>query len=44
MRIDIGGGGKVTVAKPFLDLLHGDAVGQQQTGTAVAKIVIANFS
>ena len=35
MRIDIGGGGKVAVAKPFLDLLHGDAVGQQQTGTAV---------
>ena len=29
MRIDIGGGGKVAVAKPFLDLLHGDAVGQQ---------------
>ena len=43
MRIDIGGGGKVAVAKPFLDLLHGDAVGQQQTGTAVTKIVIANF-
>ena len=43
MRIDIGGGGKVAVAKPFLDLLHEDAVGQQQTGTAVTKIVIANF-
>ena len=43
MRIDIGGGGKVAVTEPFLDLLHGDAVGQQQTGTAVTKIVIANF-
>lgn len=43
MRIDIGGGGKVAVTVPFLDLLHGDAVGQQQTGTAVTKIVIANF-
>jgi len=43
MRIDIGCGGKVAVTEPFLDLLHGDAVGQQQTGTAVTKIVIANF-
>ena len=29
MRIDIGCGGKVAVTEPFLDLLHGDAVGQQ---------------
>ena len=43
MRLDIGGGGKVAVTEPFLDLLHGDAVGQQQTGAAVAKIMIANF-
>ena len=42
MRIDIGGGGKVAVTEPFLNLLHGDAVGQQQTGTAMTKIVIAN--
>lgn len=41
MRIDIGGGGKVAVTEPFLDLLHGDAVGQQQTGTAVPKLVEA---
>ena len=42
MRIDIGGSGKVAVTEPFLNLLHGDAVGQQQTGAAMTKIVIAN--
>ena len=35
MRIDIGGGGKVAVAKTFLDLLHGHVVGKQQRGAAV---------
>ena len=43
MRIDIGCGGKVAVTEPFLDLLHGDAVGQQQTGTAMTEIVIPNM-
>ena len=35
MRIDIGRGGNIAVTKPFLNLFHGDAVGQQQTGTAM---------
>lgn len=43
MRIDVGCSGNIAVAEPFLNLLHGDAVGQQQTGTAMTKIVIANF-
>ena len=35
VRVHIGRGGEVAVTQPFLDLLHGHAVGQQQAGTAV---------
>ena len=41
MRVHIGRGGEITVAQPFLDLLHGNAVGQQQAGTAVSQVVEA---
>ena len=33
--VDICRGGKVAVSQPFLNVLEGDAVGQQQAGTAV---------
>ena len=37
MRIDACRGGNVAVTEPFLDLLHADAVGVQETGTAVTE-------
>ena len=39
MSVDIGGGGEIAVSQPFLDLLHGYAVGKQQAGTTMAKIM-----
>lgn len=35
MGVDVGGGGKGGVPQPLLDLLHGDALTEQQAGTAV---------
>ena len=37
--VDVGRGGKVAVAQPFLNLLHGNAVGQQKAGAGVAQVV-----
>ena len=39
MGVDVGRGGDVAVAQPLLDLLHGHALLQQQTGAGVAQIV-----
>lgn len=39
MGVDVGGGGKGGVPQPLLDLLHGDALTEQQTGAAVAQIM-----
>ena len=39
MGIDIGGGGKGGVPQPLLNLLHGDALTEQQTGAAVAQVM-----
>ena len=33
--VDVGRGGKVAVAQPFLNLLHAHAVGQQEAGAGV---------
>lgn len=35
MGIDIGCGREIAVTEPFLDLLHGDAVGKQQRRAAM---------
>ena len=35
MGVDVRRGGKVAVAQPLLNVLEGNAVGQQQAGTAV---------
>ena len=35
MGVDVSGGGKSRVPQPLLDLLHGDALTEQQTGAAV---------
>ena len=35
MGVDVGGRAEVAVPQPLLDLLHGDAVFQQQAGAAV---------
>lgn len=35
MRIDVGGGGEIAVTQPFLNLLHGNAIGQEQAGAGV---------
>ena len=35
MGVDIRRGGKVAMSQPLLNVLEGDAVGQQQTGAAV---------
>lgn len=37
--VDIRRGGKVAVAQPLLNVLEGNAVGQQQAGTAVTQIM-----
>ena len=42
MGVDIRRGGKVAVPQPLLNVLEGDAVGQQQAGTAVTQIVKAH--
>ena len=42
MRVDVGGGADVAMSQPLLDLLHGDAVFEQQGRTAVAQIVQAD--
>ena len=39
MGIDISGRAEIRVAEPFLDLLQRHAVGQQQAGVAMAKIM-----
>ena len=39
MAVDVRRGGKVAVTQPFLDLLHGHVVGQQERGAAVPEIV-----
>ena len=35
MGVDVRRGGEVAVAQPLLNVFEGDAVGQQQAGTAV---------
>ena len=37
MGVDVRRGGKVAVPQPLLNVFEGDAVGQQQAGTAVPK-------
>ena len=37
--IYVGGGREVTVSKPFLDLLHGNAVGKKQRCAAMPEIM-----
>ena len=44
MGVDVGRGGDVAVAQPFLNLLHGHPLFQQQAGTGVAQIVEADMS
>ena len=39
MGIDVGRGGNIAVAQPFLNLLHLDAAAQQKAGAAVPRIV-----
>ena len=39
MGVDVGGRAEVAVPQPLLNLLHGDAVFQQQAGAAVAQTV-----
>ena len=39
MGVDVRRGGKVAVPQPLLNVFEGDAVGQQQAGTAVTQIV-----
>ena len=43
MGVDVRRGGDVAVAQPFLDLLHGYALLQQQAGAGVPQIVEPNF-
>ena len=42
MRVNIGRGGKVAVPEPFLNLLHGYAVGEKKRGAAMTQIMKAN--
>ena len=42
MRINVRGGADVAVPQPLLDLLHGDAVFEQQGRAAVPQIVQAD--
>ena len=40
--VDVGGRTEVAVPQPLLDLLHGDAVFQQQAGATMAQVVEAD--
>ena len=42
MGVDVRRGGKVAVPQPLLNVLEGNAVGQQQAGTAVSEVVKAH--
>ena len=42
MGVDVRRGGEVAMAQPLLNVLEGNAVGQQQAGTAVTQIVKAH--
>ena len=42
MGVDVRRGGEVAMAQPLLNVLEGDAIGQQQTGAAVTQIVKAH--
>ena len=42
MGVDVRRGGKVAVPQPLLNVFEGDAVGQQQAGTAVTQMVKAH--
>lgn len=44
MGVDVGSGREGAVAQPNLDLLHRNAVAQQQAGTGVTKIVEADLA
>lgn len=39
--VDVGRGGDIAVAQPFLNLLHGHALLEQQAGAGVTKLVEA---
>ena len=39
MCVDVGGGADIAVPQPLLDLLHGNAVFEQQRRAAVPQIV-----
>ena len=39
MGVDVRRGGKVAVSQPLLNMLEGNAVGQQQAGAAVSKLM-----
>lgn len=43
MGVDIRRSGEVAVSQPLLNILEGNAVGQQQAGAAVAQIVKAHL-
>lgn len=43
MAIDIRRGAHVAMSEPFLDLLHGHALGKKHRGAGVAKIVEADL-
>ena len=43
VAVDVCRGADVAVTKPFLDLLHGHVVGQQQRSAAVPEIVEADM-
>lgn len=44
MAVDIRRGADVAVTQPFLDLLHGHVVGQQQRSAAVPEIMKTNVT
>ena len=43
MAIDIRRGAHIAMSEPFLDLLHGHALGEEHRGAGVAKIVEADL-
>lgn len=41
MRVDVRRRAEIAVSQPFLNLLHRDAIGQQEAGAGVTKLVEA---
>ena len=43
VAVDVGGSAHIAMSEPFLDLLHGNALGKKYRGAGMAKVVEADL-